>query len=350
MTSTVEALRLANVRYLKAKKNGNEALAARHLSRLSKYKELLHREVVGEAVLDELSAKTLTTYVKKAVNSPWLPDENLQYTHAAKPISHNREKQRQLGIRKAILKKNSKNKGANMNEEYKGKYPNKIKQVAIVDKETHLTLNNGKIHKLDSKTLGNKIPHVGDHITHYVPEKDWDDSMNEKHKQLEELSKSTLGKYVNAASVDMWSRGHNLGKKRAASAEIDRFTNRLDMKDMHDTRDKLKKATDSDSESIEKERHKGILRSRGITNAVKKLTKEETEMNTQTYNLIDTIDSGKSVNVESTFNEIMANKLANAIDNHRIEIARGLFDEAVVPVEEQDNTDQINYHKNAEKI
>ena len=57
-------------------------------------------------------------------------------------------------------------------------------------------------------------------------------------------------------------------------------------------------------------------------------------MNEQTLELIDAIESGKSTAIETSFNEIMANKLVSAIDNRRQEIASGLFDMQEETVEE----------------
>ncbi len=44
-----------------------------------------------------------------------------------------------------------------------------------------------------------------------------------------------------------------------------------------------------------------------------------------TIDLINAIDSGKSTEIESQFNEIFASKIASAIDAKRIEIAGNLF-------------------------
>ena len=98
---------------------------------------------------------------------------------------------------------------------------------------------------------------------------------------------------------------------------------------------------------------------------------QEESMNEQTLELINAIESGKSTAIETSFNEIMANKLVSAIDNRRQEIASGLFDmqeetveEGVVPgsvkkdakgnvtdftTEPSETTSQMDYHKNAEQ-
>lgn len=68
------------------------------------------------------------------------------------------------------------------------------------------------------------------------------------------------------------------------------------------------------------------------------IIKEETSLMEQVKELINAIEAGKSVAIESTFNEIMASKMVDAIDTMRNNIATNLFnvreesvDEAVVP-------------------
>lgn len=47
--------------------------------------------------------------------------------------------------------------------------------------------------------------------------------------------------------------------------------------------------------------------------------------NEMVMNLIDAIDSGSSVEIQSTFNELMANKISAAIDAFRTNVAQQLF-------------------------
>ena len=48
-------------------------------------------------------------------------------------------------------------------------------------------------------------------------------------------------------------------------------------------------------------------------------------MNESVYALVDAIDTGSSIDIQSTFNEIMAGKIANAIDTFRTNVAKQLF-------------------------
>jgi len=54
----------------------------------------------------------------------------------------------------------------------------------------------------------------------------------------------------------------------------------------------------------------------------------------QVKSLIDAIESGKTVSIESTFNEIMSSKLADAIESRRGEIASNLFTQTEATTEE----------------
>lgn len=70
------------------------------------------------------------------------------------------------------------------------------------------------------------------------------------------------------------------------------------------------------------------------------IIKEEQDLTEQVSDLIQAISLGKSLDIESAFNEVMTNKMINAIDIKRTEIANNLFngvqedttvEEAVVP-------------------
>lgn len=70
------------------------------------------------------------------------------------------------------------------------------------------------------------------------------------------------------------------------------------------------------------------------------IIKEEQDLTEQVSDLIQAISLGKSLDIESAFNEVMTNKMINAIDIKRTEIANSLFngvqedttvEEAVVP-------------------
>jgi len=99
----------------------------------------------------------------------------------------------------------------------------------------------------------------------------------EAYEQLDELSKNTLGSYVKKAANDMGNRGAALAHKQASAAEVDRMTNRNDIKDKFDAQDKMKAALGADSKSQQKDYDKIGKRQSGISKAVTKLTKEQVE-------------------------------------------------------------------------
>lgn len=90
--------------------------------------------------------------------------------------------------------------------------------------------------------------------------------------QVNELSKDTLGKYVNKSATSLGNAAHGLGDKRAQSAEIDRFTNRH-MPDKFDTQDKMKDQLGVGRKSQNKDTHIIQKRTHGIGQAVKRLSK-----------------------------------------------------------------------------
>jgi hypothetical protein len=69
------------------------------------------------------------------------------------------------------------------------------------------------------------------------------------------------------------------------------------------------------------------------------IIKEDINLNEQVAELIQAMSTGKSLEIESAFNEVMSSKLIQAIDVRRTEIANNLFnsvqedtvEEAVVP-------------------
>lgn len=137
------------------------------------------------------------------------------------------------------------------------------------------------------------------------------DALVEDYEQLDELSKSTLGSYIKRSASDAKMHGYDAGYADGTE------------NDVHPSKRKVP------GQTIDKKAHSRL---RGVRRAVDKLTIKESVFE-QTLELIDAIDSGKSTAIEASFNEIMANKLVNAIDARRQEIASGLFEveEGVVP-------------------
>lgn len=81
------------------------------------------------------------------------------------------------------------------------------------------------------------------------------------------------------------------------------------------------------------------------------IIKEEFDIMEQVKELINAMESGKSLDIESSFNEIMASKLSSAIDNRRQEIAANLFttqesaDSVEEAVGEPKKNEWVVYHR-----
>lgn len=96
-------------------------------------------------------------------------------------------------------------------------------------------------------------------------------------EQLDELTKKTLGSYIQKASASLGDRAIEYGTKKAAQDEVDRFTNRLGVKNGsgdYKSRDAISKAIGASTPEVEAAREKVITRHRGIAKAAGKLTKE----------------------------------------------------------------------------
>jgi hypothetical protein len=72
------------------------------------------------------------------------------------------------------------------------------------------------------------------------------------------------------------------------------------------------------------------VRARGKlgTHETHSIIKEEFSLMEEIKNLINAIQTGKTLDIESSFNEVMSAKLVGAIDNRRAEIASSLFADA----------------------
>ena len=88
--------------------------------------------------------------------------------------------------------------------------------------------------------------------------------------QLDELSKKTLGSYINKASDNAAVHGMKYGEKKAQSDEMDRMMNRhMSYSDKNKVREIMKTTNDD----VEAPRRKAAKRLKGIDTAVKKLSK-----------------------------------------------------------------------------
>ena len=131
------------------------------------------------------------------------------------------------------------------------------------------------------------------YLEDYTLEEIEDFMMSEDFEQLDELSKNTLGSYVKKASNSLSKASHDLGDKRAQSAEVDRFTNRH-MGDKFRVQGKMKDDLGIGNKAQEKDLNTVLKRTRGITKAADKLTKEQVEefMQTEAYEQLDELSKG----------------------------------------------------------
>lgn len=153
-----------------------------------------------------------------------------------------------------------------------------------------------------------------------------------EHDQLDELSKSTLGSYINRAGVDnidksITSRdvhaGAMHGLRTLRKSKILQLVMPLLMKTNLGKELAHHSLQTYISNNPNKVHKQVVKRQRNIEKAVSKLTKES--MTEQTLELIDAIDTGSTLDIDVAFNEIMANKLVAAVESKREEIAAGLF-------------------------
>jgi hypothetical protein len=101
-------------------------------------------------------------------------------------------------------------------------------------------------------------------------------AMSEDYESIDELSKKTLGSYINKAGQDAFRKGASFGKKKAEGDEVDRYTNRgyTDSSSQTDQREKMKDALGASDKETYDTQSKGIRRLRGMKKAVGRLTKE----------------------------------------------------------------------------
>lgn len=101
-------------------------------------------------------------------------------------------------------------------------------------------------------------------------------SKHVKEETIDELSKKTLGSYINkSADAAAVAHGkHEVGKAHAD--EVDRYTNRNGMVgSQHKHNDAMRKAVGADFDTLGKHRLKLIRHLKGIEHATKRLTKED---------------------------------------------------------------------------
>ena len=207
----------------------------------------LAKEEVEE--LDELKKSTLASYIKKA--TPDAMDQGVKgmdFKNENRPKHFNKAMGRMMGIKKAADKL-AKEEVENLDELKKstlGSYVKKASTNQIGNTAAVLANKNDSETDRARKRMGNRMSGIAKAT----------DRLTKEEVELDEVSKSTLGRYVKAASTDA-------ARKTSEKDSVDRdYPNR----------------SFSDRLGYKKELGKKLNRRRvGISKAVDRLTKEEVE-------------------------------------------------------------------------
>jgi hypothetical protein len=191
--------------------------------------------------LDELSKKTLGSYISKAASSKM----NLERKKGKNDASDE-------ALRSA-----------------QGKSDDYETRAAIEHGRRRLDRENEKIgDKQTSRTYG--IRNAVKRLTKEDIEAFFE---SEEFQSLDELSKTTLGSYVKKAQSNSIDSGYRMGVMKQKSDEIGRFTNRNDGLGDHKLRSDLENKAGASQDHQNKE-HKTLRnRMRGVQKAVSRLTK-----------------------------------------------------------------------------
>jgi hypothetical protein len=199
--------------------------------------------------LDELKKSTLASYIKKA--TPDAMDQGVKgmdFKNENRPKHFNKAMGRMMGIKKAADKL-AKEEVENLDELKKstlGSYVKKASTNQIGNTAAVLANKNDSETDRARKRMGNRMSGIAKAT----------DRLTKEEVELDEVSKSTLGRYVKAASTDA-------ARKTSEKDSVDRdYPNR----------------SFSDRLGYKKELGKKLNRRRvGISKAVDRLTKEEVE-------------------------------------------------------------------------
>ena len=195
--------------------------------------------------LDELSKKTLVSYIKRATR-------NAITTHASARDTSRRADDREGDEARALRA------DARRDMEHSQRRQRGIVQAAnkLTKEESELNLEDFSLEEIQ------------------------DFMMSEDFEQLDELSKTTLGKYMrkaNVAATEHRRRAQSDARHQDDMRAVSHFWSGKKEID-----DPLRKATANAIDYLEKSKQKNIAkadkRERGIETAVKKLTKEESEL------------------------------------------------------------------------
>lgn len=223
-----------------APKRGRGRPPGKYGSYKKKIKEALESHSVLESEqLDELSKKTLGSYINKAVDN--------SSTHRIYGLM--RKSEAGSFLDKAVNSSSAKNK----QEFYQAK-DNATKD--YIDSARKANKRDDGIKKAANRLTKEDL----DEMT-----QDEFDDLVENFEQLDELSKNTLGSYVKKAAFDARNSGAIAGYSAARSSEA--------------ARDGYEFTSDSEAKRSLKNSKKADDRLRGIVKATKRLTKEDFESN-----------------------------------------------------------------------
>lgn len=93
----------------------------------------------------------------------------------------------------------------------------------------------------------------------------------DESEELDEISKKTLGSYINKASDDAANQAIRYGMKKAEADEIDRLTNRHMQ---YSDKDMIRNIMKTTSKDVDEPRYKAAKRLHGISKATRRLTSD----------------------------------------------------------------------------
>ena len=249
------------------------------------------RKIVKESTtisqLQELSKKTLASYVNKSAEDMWraggrqqfhkdqankasskngYKDPKVKSNRDAADKEYNRAAKRQYGISLATHKLTK--ESTNL-QELSSDTLNRYKDKAIKQADKSVKRDIGwrrALHKTNATAPGKRVKVK-------ASDSDWHANQQEKMKKmkkegtdLQELSKKTLGSYINKSSEDMWRAG---GRQQFHKDQANKASAKGGYKDP-----KVKQNRDA----ADREYNKAAKRQYGISLATHKLTKENTNL------------------------------------------------------------------------
>jgi len=306
------------------------------------YDKTLKREEVEQ--VDELSKKTLGSYVKKATDDVSVNSYIAGSLMKPKALPYDKKAfSRQKGIEKAVDKMTKEDV-----EQNNAKYGTAEKSNDIYHVETKAHGYSGShsvrasSHEDALKIARKKVSHVdGDKVTYKIMHHD---SGKEKtfteEVKLDEISKKTLAGYIGAASADKSSAAHDIGRINQKAATFG--TSASDRKE----RDALNKTH--------------AKRSVGIQRAANKLAKEEVEQideiskDTKDRYLKRSMDSFQNAwaqrrNAQSTGDKETEDKMRKVMQKRNKGMVR-VYGEDVESVEEMHSALTPHDHAEAQKM